>query len=152
MRRGGESMGRHDMLLAVCAAVAIALGAAGGCGRPPAAALEGSVTFAGQPIDDGTIRLFPVDGTPGPGAAALVAAGRFAIEPGKGLVPGRYMVAIAATRPTGRTVKPEPGSEADGSVAEYEQFVPDRYNTKSELQVTLEAGRNEHVFTLLPAP
>ena len=51
-----------------------------GCGRRSKLRrlpLSGSVTFAGQPIDEGLIEFIPVDSTPGPSFGGLVKAGRY---------------------------------------------------------------------------
>ena len=50
-----------------------------GCGEGRRAAVEGEVTYDGQPVVTGTLRLFPLDGTAGFGAET----GRFFSAPGR---------------------------------------------------------------------
>lgn len=119
-----------------------------GCGPGTSSSLLGTCSYGGAPIEEGNIRLFPIDGTPGHGAATRIEQGRFAFPPAAGLVAGEYLVAISATRATGRTVVGEglPGEPA--TVPEIEQYIPERYNQDSQLRVTLKPGENEHDFTL----
>jgi hypothetical protein len=126
------------------------LGATAGCGRPPKTGCEGEVSYRGVRVAAGSIRFFPSGGTPGIGGSARIEDGRYTIPAGRGLAAGAYVVAISAARPTGRNVRPEPGHEADGPIAETEQFIPERFNTSSELKVELEPGENRRDFNLSP--
>lgn len=126
--------------------------AAAGCTPPPVpSGCQGEVSYEGKPVATGQIRFFPLSGTPGPGASTKVRDGRYTIGVGPGLTAGTYLVAVMATRPTGRKLRPEPGYEAAGPVAEEESFIPERFNANSQLRVTLGPGENSHDFHLPPA-
>lgn len=108
------------------------------------------MAYEGVPVAAGSIRFFPSGGTPGIGGSGRIVDGRYTIPPGRGLAAGTYVVAISAARPTGRTVRPEPGHEADGPIVETEQYIPERFNTSSELRVELEPGENRRDFNMSP--
>ena len=134
-----------------CAWVGLLLCLAGCKPTPVASGCQGDVSYEGKPVANGQIRFFPLSGTPGPGASTTVREGRYTIAVGPGLTAGTYLVAVMATRPTGRKLRPEPGSDAAGPVAEEESFIPERFNANSTLRVTLGPGENNHDFHLPPA-
>lgn len=125
--------------------------AASGCTPLPVpAGCQGEISYEGKPVATGHIRFFPLSGTRGPGASTIVRDGRYLISVGPGLTEGVYLVAVMATRPTGRKLRPEPGYEGEGPVAEEESYIPERFNASSRLRVTLAAGENNHDFHLPP--
>lgn len=129
----------------------LALGAAVvvGCAKHQPATLSGQVSFLDQPIPDGTIRLFPIQKTPGVGAAVVVVAGRYEFAESKVLSPGTYRVEIHAWRPTGRKIRdPEGGSQE--SHDEMGPFLPLIFNEQSILTVELTRGVNQRNFKLHP--
>ncbi len=120
----------------------IAALSAGGCGDSRRQRVEGTVTFDGQPIADGYICLTPMEGTPGPTAGGPIVDGRFTIAAEKGPFAGKFRAEVTASRPGKRMVfDPETGQ----NVAAREQFIPAKYNSQSELTVTLAAGKSEPV-------
>ena len=135
-------------LFVTCTAVLFATG----CGsKGTSCAAKGSVSFAGQPVEDGALRFFPVEGTPGDGAGATISRGTYDIAMDKGLVAGKYRVSITATRSTGRDIRnPEPMPGEPAMVPEIIQYIPEQYNTRTTLQVELDAGENRKDFELLP--
>jgi hypothetical protein len=113
-----------------------------GCGskRP---VVEGLVTLDGVPITAGAIRLIPADGK-GPTAGGGITAGRYRVETSAG--PKRVWVNFAQKDGT-KVLDPE----AMGSgrmIDRYVESVPGRYNTETELEITLKPGLNKHDFTL----
>jgi hypothetical protein len=133
-------------------AATVAIATLAGCSQPPVpAGCQGEVSFQAKPVAAGDIRFFPLAGTPGPGASGKIQDGRYAIPVGPGLTAGTYLVAVMATRPTGRMLRPEPGYEEAGPVAEEESYIPERFNASSELRVTLQPGENSLDFHLPPA-
>lgn len=126
----------------------LALLVAAGCGSGSTSSLSGTCSYGGAPIEEGQIRLFPIDGTPGHGAATRIEQGRYAFDPTAGLVPGNYLVAVSGTRATGRMLAGEGLPGEPDMVPEIEQYIPERYNHTSELRLTLEPGENHHDFTL----
>ena len=123
-------------VLALASLVAI------GCGtkRP---VVEGSVTLDGLPIVAGAIRLVPSDGK-GPTAGGGIMAGRYRVETSAG--PKKVWINYAQKDGT-KVLDPE----AMGSgqmIDRYVESVPDRYNEKTSLEVTIQPGLNKHDFTL----
>jgi hypothetical protein len=129
--------------IAIWLAVACVLVA--GCGRGSKfrrLPLAGSVTFAGQPVDDGLIEFIPVDATPGPSFGGVVKAGRYAVPAAQGgYEGGTYRVQITASRASGKTftvntqVFTPDGTKMEVPVME--NFIPTKYNVASTLRVTL---------------
>ncbi len=123
-----------------------------GCGRPPVA-VRGDVTYANEPVRDGVIRLHPLNGTPGYGAAATIENGQYAIGSKEGLAAGTYLVDITATKETGRTVPRldiEPGGPT--TIREVIQYIPSRYNAESGLRVEVSGPDEVRSFDLKPVP
>jgi hypothetical protein len=121
---------------------------AAGCGQGATSSLTGTCSYGGAPIEEGQIRLFPIDGTPGHGAATRIEQGRYAFAPTAGLFAGEYLVAVSATRATGRMLAGEGLPGEPDMVPEILQYIPERYNQDSQLRITLKPGENEHDFTL----
>ena len=64
------------------------------------------------------------------------------------LFAGEYLVAVSATRATGRMIPGEGLPGEPETVPEEEQYIPEEYNSRSQLRVTLEPGENQHEFAL----
>lgn len=143
---------RHHPTITSFAAGVAGLLLVAGCGYGPAPAeVAGSVSFDSSPVEEGTIRFFPVGESMGQGAAANVVDGRYTIALGDGLVAGPYVVALTAVRETGRQIprrEVDPGETP--TVAETVQFLPDRYTTPGEVKAELRAGANVQDFALSP--
>ena len=109
-------------------------------------AVRGTVTLNGQPLAEGSIALRPVPGTRGPTAGASIKDGKYSITSQRGPFAGEFRVEILATRKTGRKVLDNlTGLRVD----EYEQYLPQRYNSKSVLTVEVIAGaQNQFDFEL----
>ena len=129
----------------------VALGlllALNGCGDRAGGrlAVQGAVTFDGQSLDGGSISFRPVAGTTGPTAGAKIVDGRFSIPTDKSLFAGKYRVEITATRKTGKQVKdPTFGAMVD----QVAQYLPGRYNRRSELTAEVRpGGPNDFKFDL----
>lgn len=120
-----------------------------GCGGLQQAELSGEVTYDGTPVESGFMRFFPVQGTPGDGASANIEDGKYSLAADDGLVAGAYRVSIMASRETGRKIKvPEPTPDAPSHVMETFQYLPEKFNSRTELQVTLKPGSNKEDFVL----
>ena len=112
-----------------------------GC-SPSRPVMEGLVTLDGVPIEKGTIMLIPANGK-GQSAGGGIVAGRYRIP----VSPGPMEVRISANRKDGKMPDPlNPGSGA--MIDRYVDYVPVRYNEKTELNVTLTPGLNTHDFKL----
>lgn len=124
--------------------VSIALGALlvglVGCGGPTdKIVVSGEVTFNGKPIDDGVIRFRPVDGTEGPVTGAMIVNGMYKVKNKGGVTTGTNRVEIEGYRPTqgGKKMPEMPGMDPNPR----DQYVPKKFNTESELRITIESGR-----------
>lgn len=126
------------------AAVAVLPGCGGGVDGPERVPVEGTVTYAGEPIQEGKIRFIPENG---PVAVGQIENGRYKIDARGGVPVGDHRVAIEAFRP-------KPGAEpVDEELAQdfadmeagdvlKEQFLPQQYSspTDTTLRATVEAG------------
>jgi hypothetical protein len=97
-----------------------------GCGRGGGmAALSGSVSYDGQPVEKGTITFLPADGK-GPTAAAPITDGKYSVK----VAYGRRVVKIEGFKVLGQ----HPFSANNPRmVVEQQQIIPPCYNTRSEL-------------------
>jgi len=122
---------------------------AGGCGSSEAAWVSGKVTYAGKEVSEGTLRFFPIEGTPGSGAGAKIVDGRYEITvemaEKRGLVAGGYRITVVASRKTGEMF---PHPDGEGMVEQSLMYIPNRYNLQTQLQAELQLGDNTHDFIL----
>lgn len=119
-----------------------------GCGSGASCSLSGQVSFEGQPIPDGNIRLNPIEGTPGPGGSAKIVNGAYEIAEGEGMLAGKHQVLISAARATGRMIRVENLDTGASEREEIEQYIPERYNRATELVLDLEPGENTENYDL----
>ena len=118
-----------------------------GCEKP--VSVSGTIRFAGEPISVGSIRFFPVKGTEGEGAATMINEGNYEIPVEQNMLAGTYIVSIFAEKETGRTLlSPDIIPVEDGGTGKREkyketvQYIPQKYNLASRLEVILEEGEN----------
>jgi hypothetical protein len=109
-----------------------------GCSHPDTVEVSGTVSWEGAAVPNGDI-MFAATDPHVSAAAGKILDGRFVFR----CKPGEKRVDIRSYRLTGR--KTSQGNP------EGEMYVPDRYNTKSELtaNVTLD-GKNTFKFALKP--
>lgn len=129
--------------------VAFAVVGCGGSGVEKTV-VRGNVSFENEPVENGEILFYPVESTVGPVSGATIVEGKFVAD-GKGGVPvGKHRVEIraydlSASRPT-------PPPDASGARRQYQprtQYLPDRFNRKSTLFVTVpNDGTFERDFAL----
>ena len=131
------------LVLGLLAAVVVGCGSGGdGLQR---VALSGAVAYQGAPVDDGSILFVPCDGTVGPSTAVKVVDGRYRADANGGVPPGTYRVEILAYRKNaggGQNVllaPPPPGGSTSQNNAP-QQYLPVKYNVRSQLKITVEAG------------
>lgn len=105
------------------------------------AVVTGTVTYDGRPVEDGMIRFFPIEGTPGPMWGAVINNGEYSCH-GKGGVPvGTLAVEIEAYRPAGTSTARVDDPVGDlGDAVGNRQFLPAKYNTHTTLRVEIESG------------
>jgi len=113
---------------------AMLVGCSGG-GDPNRREVRGSVTLKGEPIEKGTVTLFPL--VKGHVASGRIENGAFLIEREHGPIPGDYRVEITGQKATGKMIRvEEPGAEPR-EVAETKSIVPGEYNERSKLTLTV---------------
>jgi hypothetical protein len=119
--------------------VIFALALVAGCssGDPTRLAVEGQVTFEGQPLPSGKISFVPMPGTSSPTGGATITDGKFKIEQAKGLRAGSFRVEIRAVRSTNKTVRDD---VSGGTIEQKESYIPKRYNENSELIAEIKPG------------
>ena len=108
-------------------------------------------TFDGQPVKTGEIVFEPAG--PGRLGIAQIADGVYRMPHQQGPSPGKYVVRITAHRPTGQKRSSGSRGENQSSYDVVEQFIPPRYNDRSEL--TIEIGGETEIerdFKLSSAP
>ena len=136
-------MNAHSAVFCLPLAVGVfVLAAASAEEAPRPQAVSGTVKFQGKPLDAGTIQLHPLE-KGGTSVGALVMNGRFTIPERKGPRPGKYKVEVRApgapvvTRDSNGARREDPGVRVER--------IPVKYNQKSVLTVTIQAGK-KNVF------
>lgn len=121
---------------------AILISALVGCsGESNLATIEGTVTLDGAPLEAGLIRFVPVDGQT-PTADATITDGKFVAQ----VPPGEKSVAITAPKVVGkRKLYNTPDSP---SIDVVEELLPPRYNTATELKLSVEGATRDANFAL----
>ena len=146
------NFGKH-VLGRLCAAglVVVLMGTCVGCGGGGGlVAVEGNVTFDGQPVEEGSIAFEPADGA-GPSAGGTIQQGKYALAADAGVLPGKKTVRITAVRKTGKQVEEGPPSAPGTMVDEVEQYIPAIYWKESTLNCEVAAGQaNQFNFDLKP--
>lgn len=127
----------------------VALGSAG-CGDQviEKAEVEGNVTYNGNLVEAGAIRFIPKDGTLGPMAAGAISFGKYKVTAIGGVPIGNHKVEIEAwverpdLRPANVPMAPMPR----------EFYIPEKYNTQTELEATVVSGSKEPINFDLEGP
>ena len=104
--------------------------------------VRGTVSYEGQPVESGQIRFHPIKDTRTPMWGAYIRDGQYEAY-GKGGVPvGTHRVEILAYRAksdAARAADPPPSDPLLMGVPT-DQYLPEKYNTKTELIITIEPG------------
>jgi len=123
------------------------LGTCVGCGDGRVK-VQGSVTFDGQPVEEGTIAFEPADGK-GTSAGGTIKDGKYTLSGESAVQPGKKIVRINAVRKTGQKVEAGPPSPPGTMVEQVERYIPAKYNRQSTLTCEVTAsGSNQHDFPL----
>ena len=115
-----------------------------GCGGDAAdrVLVSGKVTYQGAPVAFGEIRFDPTNSAESQPSGAPIRDGQYKVI-GKGGVPvGTHRVSITAFRANTRPQAESTTIPMSGGAAPI-QYLPHKYNTQTELTVTLEPGENE---------
>lgn len=143
----GAAAGVHTvimvrMLVMVLAGVTSLTGCSSSSTGPKTYPVSGKVTFAGAPVERGTI-LFRALAGDGRGYSGEIVAGAYEVP----VEAGEMRVEITASRAV-----PGKFSEANPGEREpvYEMYVPATYNTDSTLRATVASGARTFTFDLVP--
>ena len=113
-----------------------------GCSRSPNRRVWGEVSYKGVAIQEGSIEFIPMEGTAGPSVGSPITDGAYDIPAAKGpLANGTYRVKLVAVRDTGRW---PPGPRYAKSMTIREDIFPEEYNSKSKLQVKIDADADRN--------
>jgi hypothetical protein len=113
-----------------------------GCGGGDAA-VQGTVTLDGAPVESGFVSFIPADKAPaGPTGRASIVKGHYTIPSSGQLKPGLYRVEVQAPRKTGKKIAAGSPAPPGTMVDEEVEAVPEKYNKKSTLQKEVKAGSN----------
>ena len=131
-----------------------------GCGEsgPETAAVKGTVTFNGQPVEQGMIVFQPDEGSIGPSAGGPISNGSFSIDKRKGPPLGPVRIEITATRKEGTLSIPNiagqtsGGPTGGGTVDKIVMYIPKQYNTETTLKEFINPKVNEFQFDLTSKP
>jgi hypothetical protein len=130
------------------AILSLAVLCCGGCGADNPLgrlAISGSVTLDGEPLPSGTIAFAPQDPA-GVSSGGMISEGAYAIVAERGLPPGTYDVRIFSPDSDDTAPAGPPGPLGPPAV---EERLPARYNTETELSITVTAdGSAEFDFPL----
>ena len=121
-----------------------------GCGQngPERVVVSGKVTFQGEPLKSGEIRFMPTNGADGSAEGALVTDGQYVANGRGGLPVGTYAVSIVTRdgRVPIRDLTPAsvPAGQSNGD-SPRRQLLPAKYNTRSQLEITVASGNRNIV-------
>lgn len=116
---------------------------AASCSKESGVALEGKVSYGGDPIDVGTITFIPASGS-GIKSGGLIENGNYKIDAKTGPGPGPHRVEIRWAKGTGRKTKNEFGEE----IQTRQEGLPEKYHAASTLTAEIKPGKNVIDFAL----
>jgi hypothetical protein len=124
-----------------CCAALLAFGmafVAAGCGKsgPKLMEVSGTVKYDGQDVAEGDIAFIPEDKTVG-GEGGKIKDGKYTLK----VKEGKNKVQIFASRAV-------PGKKGPMGEDLVEQYIPEKYNDKTELTADVGAGKTTHNFDL----
>jgi hypothetical protein len=111
-------------------------------------AVSGTVTFQGQPLDQGMILFIPAAADLATQAGAAIRNGHYAIPQPLGLVPGRYRISISSGDGT-TPADPSGGPPGPSGNFSSKERIPREFNVASMREVEVTKSRpNEFDFTI----
>ena len=118
-----------------------------GCGGSDLVVVKGRVTYLGEPLERAQIRFVPQDSSTTWMSGAYIVDGEYEVVNKGGVPVGKYNIEIVAHRPTADYLRLNgpPGPGANWDHIPREQFLPAKYNTETELQLTIDSGSSEVV-------
>ena len=137
----GPKLHRRSVLRGLLVATLAAL--ASGCSRSGAdrAVVSGKVSFQGQPVASGQIIFQPAATTQAASSGAQIIDGEYVADAKGGVPAGTFHVRIYAHRfVSGKPATPE-DLVGDIGGPPQQQYIPARYNERSELTLIVERGQ-----------
>ena len=103
--------------------------------------VTGTVTYQGAPIGDGMVQFVPIEGTKGTSEAGRIVDGTYTAKAKGGVPVGTHRVKIQGFQ---KKAAPGPGETPGlaGVPQSKQQYLPAKYNSKSELKRTVESSKN----------
>ena len=118
----------------------------------PRAAISGTVTLDGQPLQEGVVRFVPIEGTAGPKTSVIVSQGKFSADEEQGPVVGKHRIEIESTDDGGYAMDDEQAIQKlrESGITQIDAVrVPANYNSHSTLTETVSADQpNQFQFHL----
>ncbi len=113
-------------------------------------AVSGRVTLDGEALSNGRIALRPsAQMAASRPQSAKIDNGEFSFARSLGIASGSYIVTITTYRKTGRKLKVDEAEALD----EHEQYLPEEYNTRSQISVNIRGNTSGLRFDLkMPEP
>ena len=106
--------------------------------------VTGSVTYKGEPVSDGTIVFTPAASSHVPSAGASIIDGSYTVDSRGGVPVGTHRICIEAFHRVPFTLRPgEPAPRNYFEGKAREQYLPKKYNSDSELEITIEPGSQQ---------
>jgi hypothetical protein len=128
----------HTVRAAIACCAAAFCVALAGCGSGGKAQVSGTVTVDNEPLANGTIQFYPVDGN-GQSAGTGITGGKYEVEASA----GKMKVVINGTKVVGKIKQYD--TPDSPYVEDIRELLPPKYNTQSELTVELKSGSNPNV-------
>lgn len=118
-----------------------------GCGPkgPERAVVSGTVTHNGRPLEKGQIRFIPEKGSGVPMSGAVIVEGKYVADSLGGVPVAKHKIQIESWRINEEWLKKygPPGPDALWEMIPKDQIIPEKYNVRTELEITLEPGSGE---------
>ncbi len=114
-----------------------------GCGRsgPEMADFSGTVTYKGEPIKDGSIKMIPESGTIAPVTPVQIKDGNFSATGERGIIVGKYRLEFHSYQriTEGAGDGAQEGVDIPGMYMNKE-LLPEKYSAKSTEMLDIPAG------------
>jgi len=113
---------------------------------PERVIVSGTVTYQDQPIESGRIHFLPTKGTKAPISGAEIVDGNYTVDAKGGVPVGTHKIKITARR-----VDPKyaqlgdslPHELSDVGGPPMQQYIPEKYNVRTELEITIPPGSDK---------
>lgn len=129
----------------VCLTLGLVLASAGCGGTSGLVNVEGAVAYDNAPVEKGMITFTPT--TEGKQVRfAEIKQGRYEMKGELAPQPGTYSVVVEGLKKVSDPRVPDYAKDENGMVEK--QYLPDKYNKKSELTIEIKEGQSQYDFNL----